>query len=337
MKRMLAVLSVLLVLLGLVAQQVSASGHIVVEGGINRVEGFVPFSRDGVYTSTAKPYDVVVTVYRTIPQVPDVTIRIEGEASWVPWVSSGTGSAVWEYGTWHFWGILFPTDGKIEVGLRAPAPLETKRISVNVQDGFGASESRTAYVSPIGQPPTATPTATPTQTGVPPTVTPTSTATPTATPAHTATPTAEPLIVLEGGVNSQEGFTPLDPTKPITVTTRFAADIIATVYNRGGPTGARITVDGFSDWKVDVSGTTAKPEFSGTLGDWGSWDLEGTWSGEGPIEMVIHVKSPPPYRPNPGWTVNVSARPAGTDDWQVRQAVIQNSRFGPIYLPFIVR
>ncbi|KKT45664.1 MAG: Kelch repeat-containing protein [candidate division WWE3 bacterium GW2011_GWA2_44_16] len=332
----LSVLSVLFVLLtSLIGQQVSATpqGAFVLEGGVNRTEGFVPFvAGTTVQTSTAKPYDVVVTVYRTDGTLTGVRIEITGEQSWAPWVSSGTGTPTFQAGLWIF-QMAFPAEGKIEVGLRVSTPTAVDHITVSASDGSGGIETRQADVAPVGQSPTATSTSTSTRTptatstSVPPTATPTVTATP--------SPVVEPLIVLEGGINTNEGFTPFAPTSPITVTTRFMTDIVVTVYNRGEATGARIVVTAHRAWTATVSGGSGKLDFQGSISaEWGQWVYEGPFAGSGPIELVVHTTTPP-FRPA-RWDIFVKAVPLGTGDWQERQVVIQNSRYGT-YLPIMVR
>lgn len=332
--------------------QATMSGTFVLEGGINRTEGFVPFvSGTTVQMSTANPYDVVATVYRTDGTLTGVRIEITGQQSWAPWVSSGTGTPTFQAGLWIF-QMAFPAEGKIEVGLRASAPTAVDRITVSASDGSGGIEIRQADVAPVGQPPTATPTptstvtrtptATPisTSTSVPPTATPTATATgipPTATPSPTATvsSTSEPLIVLEGGVNTTQGFVVFDPTSTITITTQFPVDVIATVYNRGEATGARVTVSGYKFWNAIVTGGVGSFEFVGDV-DWGVWAFEGSFSGDGPIEMIVHSTTPPPYRPSTPWTIDIGAVPLGTGDWQVRHAFVQNDKWR-LFLPIMFR
>jgi hypothetical protein len=145
---------------------------------------------------------------------------------------------------------------------------------------------------------------------------------------------ATPGIVLEGGINTPEGFTPFS-VDPITVTTRYPFDIVTAVYNQGDVAGARLTVSGHRSWNATVSGSSGKSEFVGT-GEWGLWVFEGPFSGIGPIELVVRSNTPPPYRPSNPWSIDVAATPLGTGDWQTRHALIQNSRWG-WFLPFVSR
>jgi hypothetical protein len=106
----------------------------------------------------------VATIYRTMDVVTSVRVEIAGQASWTPWVSSGTGGKTYEAGYWIF-QMNFPSSGTVEVGLRAPAPQSVDRNSVHATDDFGDSELRTMDVAPVEQPtPTRTPTPIPSAT-----------------------------------------------------------------------------------------------------------------------------------------------------------------------------
>lgn len=294
------------------------------------MEGFVAFlAGTTIQTQTSDPYNIMSTVYRVDSTLSEIRIEITGgQSTWEPWVSSGIGIPIFQSETWIF-QMQFPVDGKVEVGLSVPAPSVTDHISVTAVAG-GITEVRRADIAPVSQTPTTTPTNS--STSVPPTAT--STDVP---PTTTPTVTPEPLIVLEGGVNTQEGFRPFSVTNPVTVTTAYPADIVATVYNRGDATGARITITAHRLWTATVSGGSGELDYQGPISsDWGQWVYEGAFSGTGPIEFVVHTTTPP-FRPTlVQWDIAVKAVPLGTGDWQERHATIQSPFWG-LYLPFMLR
>jgi len=145
-------------------------------------------------------------------------------------------------------------------------------------------------------------------------------------------------IILMGGVISSQGWTPFNPTTPITVVSVNPMDLIVTVYNTSTP-GARffVTVYGMDTWRVEVTGAAdSSLQFNPVdpLG-WGLWCLDGQFSltaGE-PVDMAIRTNTPPPSPSNP-WGLIVQAQGVNDREWQTRQIVVQN-RFWHSYLSVI--
>lgn len=129
-----------------------------------------------------------------------------------------------------------------------------------------------------------------------------------------------------GGINTVEGFYPMDTTSPLDIITGYEYDIVATAYGEPGEhISMNIMGPSLSEVPWASKGTITYMEFSDLQNEW----VLGIDSDEtGTAEVVIHM--PRPVNPD---FIRISVYPVGKN-WDFWYAKVSTHQ---VFLPLILK